>query len=141
MLLYGLFFELTMPHGLLPWLALGTAVLLSWLVSFSWNFLINLSAFWTPNAQGIGRFGFLIALFLSGFLMPIRFFPPWLVRLAYLTPFPHMLNSVVEIYLGILQGSDLLLVLLMQLLWAGVLIAAGQLVLRMAVRRLVILGG
>lgn len=141
MLLYSLFFDLTVPQSAGQWLALWAAILLSWLVSFSWNFLINLAAFWTPNARGVGRFGFLVAWFLSGFLMPLRFFPSWLVQLAYLTPFPHMLNSVVEIYLGILQGKDLLLALLMQMVWAGLLIALVQLVLRTAVRRLVILGG
>ncbi len=120
---------------------LAAAVILSWLVSFSWNFLINLAAFWIPNARGIGRFGFIVAWFLSGFLMPLRFFPEWVVRVANLTPFPHMVNTVVDVYLGDLAGRALLQGLLFQALWAAALIVLGQLVLRVAVRRLVILGG
>ena len=114
---------------------------MSWLVSFSWHFLVNLAAFWVPNARGIGRFGFIVAWFFSGFLMPLRFFPEWVVRLAYLTPFPHMVNTVVNVYLGDLTGQALFQALLFQALWAVALIALGQLVLRAAVRRLVILGG
>ena len=73
--------------------------------------------------------------------MPLRFFPAWLVRLAYLTPFPHLVNTVVEVYLGLLQGPALVRALLSQARWAAVLVVAGQLLLRVAVRRLVILGG
>lgn len=141
MFCYALVYEIIVPYTAGRWLALAAAVILSWLVSFSWNFLINLAAFWIPNARGIGRFGFIVAWFLSGFLMPLRFFPEWVVRVANLTPFPHMVNTVVDVYLGDLAGRALLQALLFQALWAVALIVLGQLVLRAAVRRLVILGG
>jgi ABC-2 type transport system permease protein len=73
--------------------------------------------------------------------MPLRFLPEWLVNLAQLTPFPHLVNTVVEIYLGLLTGPDMGRALLLQAFWAALLIGAGQLILRLAVRRLVILGG
>jgi ABC-2 type transport system permease protein len=141
MVMFALVWELTVPGSGAQWLALLSACLLAWLVSFAWHFLVNLAAFWTPNARGIGRFGFLITWFLSGFLMPLRFFPEWVQRLASLTPFPHMVNTIVETYLGLLKGPALWQALLLQALWAVILVAAGQLILRRAVRRLVILGG
>jgi len=52
-----------------------------------------------------------------------------------------MFNTVIEIYLGILQGQEMIYVLLYQLLWAVGLILLGQMILRAGVRRLVILGG
>ena len=82
-----------------------------------------------------------MAWFFSGFLMPLRFLPDWTERLAYFTPFPHMLNTVVEVYLAVLQGPDLVEALLIQALWALGMILMGQVILRAAVRRLVILGG
>ena len=139
--LFSLVFPLTYPDTFFQWLALATAVCLSWLVSFTYRFLINLAAFWTPNARGIGRFGFIAAMFFSGFLMPLRLYPDWLQTVCRWTPFPHMLNTVVEVYLGILQGPALWQALLMQLVWAIGLAALGQILLRTAVRRLVILGG
>ena len=141
MLLFALVFPMTYPSGLGQWLAVATAVLLSWLVSFTYRFLINLAAFWTPNAKGIGRFSFIFAMFLSGFLMPLRLYPDWLQTIASWTPFPYMLNTIVEVYLGILQGPALWQALLTQAIWIVLLAAAGQLVLKTAVRRLVILGG
>ena len=118
-----------------------SALTLSMLVSFSYRFLINLAAFWTPDARGVGRFAFTIMWFLSGFLMPLRFFPDWFVRLCHLTPFPSMVNTVVEVYLGVLTGPELVQALGAQLLWIVLLSVTCQFVLRAGVRRLVIQGG
>jgi ABC-2 type transport system permease protein len=138
---YALVFDITLPHGVTQWLALVAALLLSWLVSFAWRFLINLAAFWTPDARGVGRFVFGLSWFLSGFAMPLRFFPDWFVRLASLTPFPSMINTVVEVYLGVLSGPAIVRALLLQVFWIVALLGVSQLVLRAGVRRLVIQGG
>jgi ABC-2 type transport system permease protein len=141
MALYDLFFELVHPTSLGQWAAVALATILSLLVSFAFRFLLNLAAFWSPDARGIGRFGFVFAWFFSGFLMPLALFPEWVQRLASLTPFPQMLNVVVEIYVGKLAGPALAQALLGQAFWAVLLVALGQVVFRTAVKRLVILGG
>jgi len=141
MVAYALVFDIALPHSGWQWLAVGMALTLSLLVSFSYRFLINLAAFWTPDARGVGRFAFSLSWFLSGFLMPLRFFPNWFVRLCNLTPFPSMVNTVVEVYLGALTGSELIQALGTQLLWIGLLFVVCQLVLRAGVRKLVIQGG
>ncbi len=141
MLAYALVFDITFPRSPGQWLALAAALTLSTLISFSWRFLVNLAAFWTPDAQGVARFAFTLSWFLSGFLMPLRFLPDWFVRLCHLTPFPHTVNTVVEVYLGVLTGPGLLRALGGQLLWLAILVAACQLALRAGVRKLVIQGG
>jgi ABC-2 type transport system permease protein len=141
MMSYAVFFGITTPSSAGGWLAFGVSLFLAWLLSFSWRFLINLSAFWVPNALGVARFGFTLSWFLSGFLMPLRFFPDWFIQLCSFTPFPAMINTVVEIYLGVLEGSALVSGLLVQVAWVAVLFMAGQLVLRLGIRKLVILGG
>jgi ABC-type uncharacterized transport system permease subunit len=75
------------------------------------------------------------------FLMPLRFFPEGVQTIAYLTPFPHMLNTVVEVYLGVLTGMNLVWALLAQAAWVIGLVVICQFVLSRATRRLVILGG
>jgi ABC-2 type transport system permease protein len=138
---YAIFFGITTPHSVGQWFAVAITLIFSWLVSFSWRFLVNLSAFWTPNALGVVRFGFILSWFLSGFLMPLRFYPDWFIRLAHLTPFPHTVNTVIEVYLGVVTGPELVRALGGQLVWIVALVAASQLTLRAGVRRLVILGG
>jgi ABC-2 type transport system permease protein len=141
MLIYALVFKITLPANAGQWLAFASSLILGLLVSFAWRFLVNLAAFWTPNAVGVGRFAFGITWVMSGFFMPLRFFPDWFVTLCHLTPFPAMVNTIIEVYLGILTGPALLRALLGQALWVVILVVAGQLVLRAGVHRLVIQGG
>jgi ABC-2 type transport system permease protein len=141
MMIYAFIFNISYPTSITQWLALFVTLILSWLISFAYRFLVNLSAFWSPDARGIGRFAFIIVMFFSGFLMPLRFFPDWVQTLAYLTPFPHMLNTVVEVYLGVLTSTELIKALLAQVAWAVALIIVCQIVLRLGTKRLVILGG
>ena len=141
MLLFELVYDLSYPNTAVQWFTLIICLALSWLLSFEWRFLINLSSFWSPQAKGIIRFGFMLALFFSGFLMPIGLFPNWVQQLAYATPFPYFLDAPVEIYLGITTGTGLVHVILIQSLWSLGLFGLCQLVLKRAFRRLVILGG
>lgn len=141
MIAYAVFFEITVPQSAAQWMAFALVVLLSWLVSFSFRFLVNLASFWTPNAAGIGRMAFILSWFLSGFFMPLRFLPPWFVKLCYLTPFPYTVNAVVEVYLGLVQGSALSGIILGQIAWILILTFASAVALRAGVRRLEILGG
>jgi ABC-2 type transport system permease protein len=138
---YAVFYRITVPDSLIQWTSFLAALLLAWWVSFSWRFLVNLAAFWTPNAVGIGRLAFMLSWILSGFMMPLRFFPDWFQRLCYLTPFPHTINSVVEVYLGLLEPSQLIAALVAQGAWIAGLWVASQLLLYTGVRRLVIQGG
>ncbi|MBN1878209.1 MAG: ABC-2 family transporter protein [Anaerolineae bacterium] len=140
-LAYAVFFHITLPQTLVQWLCLGLTLSLSLLVSFGWRFLINLTAFWTPDARGIGRIGFSLSWFLSGFIMPLRFFPDWFVKLCNWTPFPAMINTIIEIYLGVLEGPELLKALALQGVWIVLLFSVCQLVMRAGVRKLVIQGG
>jgi ABC-2 type transport system permease protein len=138
---YAVLVGITFPHGPSQWIALVISLVLAWMISFAWRFLVNISAFWTPDARAIGRFGFMLPYFITGFLMPLRFFPNWFVRLCDLTPFPSMVNSVIEIYLGLVHGPQLVYELAKQAAWVIVLVCVCQLTLKFGVRRLVIQGG
>jgi ABC-2 type transport system permease protein len=141
MVFYAVVFGITVPDSPAQWIALLLSLSLTWMISFAWRFLINLSAFWSPNSLGICRMLYALSWFMSGFFMPLRFMPDWFVRLCYLTPFPSMINTLIEVYLGLLKGSQLAQALLTQAAWALGLMLLGQLVLRSGVRRLVIQGG
>jgi ABC-2 type transport system permease protein len=141
MVIYALIFDITTPTSIGQWLIFAIALLFALLVGFAWRFLVNLASFWTPNAVGVGRFAFGISWVMSGFFMPLRFFPDWFAMLCKLTPFPSMVNTPVEIYLGVSTGWAAAGALLGQLFWWAVLVIIGQLFLQAGVRRLVIQGG
>ena len=141
LLIYALFVKLSLPTTLWQWLLFVPVLLLSWLVSFGWRFLINLAAFWTPNARGIGRFGFGLTWVLSGFYMPLSLYPEWFQRLCEMTPFPAMVSTPLQLFLGQLSGPQLAWAIAHQALWSIALVALAHLILNRGVRRLVIQGG
>jgi len=141
MALYALFYRIALPPTVLHWLALIPALALALWVSFGWRFLVSLAAFWTHDAVGIGRAAWTLTVFLSGFLMPLAFLPPWMKAVMSLTPFPAMVNTPIEVYLGLMDGPALLGALAVQAFWVMVLYALAQTVLAAGVRKLVIQGG
>jgi len=141
MLLYAIIFDISYPEKSVQWLALSFALILSWLISFAWRFLINLSAFWSPNTFGIARFAYGLSWVLSGFAMPLAFFPSWFQNIANATPFPSMVYTIIEIYLGIATGNEIIWLLLVQVLWFILLVMIARIVLAAGIRRLVLLGG
>jgi ABC-2 type transport system permease protein len=138
---YAIVFDITYPKSLGKWLALGATLILSLLVSFAWRFLVNLAAFWSPDARGIGRLAFVSSWIFSGFWMPLDLLPDWFDHLCHMTPFPATVNTVVEIYLHPMSGIEVLQALGFQLAWFLILTTACQLLLHMGVRKLVIQGG
>jgi ABC-2 type transport system permease protein len=58
-----------------------------------------------------------------------------------MTPFPAMVSTPLQIFLGTIDASTMYLALLSQLLWGIALLFIAHLVLRRGVRRLVIQGG
>lgn len=139
--LYALLYHLALPPTPFHWLALIPVVFLAWWVSFLWRFVVSLSAFWTPDAMGIGRAASTLATFLSGFMMPIAFFPSWLSNLIRLTPFPAMITVPVEVFLGIVPVEGLLPMMLEQCAWGLAMYLLARLVLSRGVSKLVIQGG
>lgn len=138
---FALLYPIQVPSRLDQWLVLPLALLLGWLVSYAWRFLVNLSAFWTPDARGFGRVAFMLSQLLAGFVMPLRLYPDWFIEICQWTPFPALFNTSVEVFLGILEGPELALSLLNQVVWFLILAVLCQVVLKAGVRRLVIQGG
>jgi ABC-2 type transport system permease protein len=140
-MVFALFYDVVWPASALQWLAFLLSIVLALLVSFAWRFLVNLAAFWTPNALGIGRFAFGLSWTFSGFFMPLALFPDWLAQFSRLTPFGASVYFPIEVFLGTAQGAALLQGLLLQVGWFILLTLIDALVLSLGVRKLVIQGG
>ena len=122
-------------------LAFMAAMGLAMLVSFSLNFIVNLSGFWLLDATGLMLLANTVLMFFSGFLLPIAFFPPALRAVANALPFQAITSLPAQVFLGKIDGAELGGVFLLQLFWAGVLGAVAVVVLRAAMRKVVIQGG
>ena len=121
--------------------AFAAALSIAMLVSFSLNFMVNLSGFWLLDATGMLLLAGMLLMFFSGFLLPLAFFPPVLQAIARVLPFQAITGLPAQVFLGQIRGEALLQTLLLQIFWAVVLALLALLVLRAAMRKVVIQGG
>lgn len=128
----------TMP---ITWVTLAASLALAVAVSFGWRFLLNLAAFWTTDARGLGNVANVAVLILSGFMVPLPFFPDWLRSVLLALPFASIIHFPADIFVERTTGTAALAALGQQALWAVVMLAAAQLLAGAATRRVVIQGG
>lgn len=140
-LLYAFFIPVVMPQTVLVWGVFALSLVMACLLSFSWRFVVNCIAFWTLDAKGFCSIAYTLGMVLMGFVIPVGWFPPWLQRVVLWTPFPAMLSTPVDIFLGRLSSFALGYALLRQALWLILMLTLAQFVLRQGVKRLVIQGG
>jgi len=122
-------------------LGFAAAIALALVLSFAFSFIVNMAAFWLIEAGGVMMIANIMLSFFSGFLMPIAFFPPALAAVARALPFQAITGLPAQIFLGQIRGAALGRALLLQLAWTIVMVAAGLLMLRAAMRKVVVQGG
>lgn len=132
---------LSLPATAGPYLLGFISILAAVSLNFLGFFLVNLLAFWVVEVRGYWMLYMTVMNLLSGFLVPVTWFPAWLADFARATPFPSMLQTPVDILAGRTDGGESLGLVGIQLLWLVVLVAASQLMLRFGSRKLVVQGG
>jgi ABC-2 type transport system permease protein len=134
-------FGLHWPSSIGAWLALVLSAVLAVVVSFGWRFLLNLSAFWTTDARGLGGLALSAMMFLGGFIVPVRMFPDWLQAIVLVLPFAAMIQIPADMFVERISGAAALSALALQVFWAVVMLGCAQLVTAVATRRVVVQGG
>jgi ABC-2 type transport system permease protein len=134
-------FGIPLPSFPLGWLAWMATLLLATVASFGFRMLVNLTAFWTADARGLGNIAMALVTFLSGFIVPLPFLPPLVRDVCLALPFAAMVQTPSDVFVGKLAGASLLSAVGLQLAWCLVLLAACQLVVAAATRRVFVQGG
>ena len=134
-------FGLRWPTSALIWLATLASLALANAIAFAWNFMLELTGFWTLQTKGIRQLALGVMLFLSGFVVPIRLFPDGLRQVALVLPFASVSQLPCDVFLGRALGIDLLAVLSQQAFWAVVMLGLAQAMVVVATRRVVAQGG
>ncbi len=133
----ALVFDLAVPSDIVTWAAFALSVTLAVITGFGLSFTLALTGFWLLDTRGPFQLVGVVMQFLSGFIVPITFFPDWLEALSRALPFAAMAQVPVEVFLG----KSGLAALAGQAAWALALLGLGRLVLARATRRVVVQGG
>lgn len=116
-------------------LALGLLVLVA--VSM----FIYISVFWTMSPVGSTLMIGVAGEFLAGLIIPVPLMPDWLQRIAYALPFRWTADFPFRVYSGQIPIQEATVGIVIQLVWLAVLVVAGKLLIRRALRQVVVQGG
>lgn len=137
----SLVFTLRLPTSGVTWIAFALSFFLAVTVSFALRFMVNLSAFWFLEVRGVLTIAGAAWTVLSGFTVPVAFFPEGVRNVVHVLPFVAMLALPADIFLERVRGAEVVATLLIQCVWVLVLLGAGRLLLRAATQKLVVQGG
>jgi ABC-2 type transport system permease protein len=132
---------LALPEDPLSYLLGAASLLLAITVAFLADMMVNLAAFWLLETRGLTVVYNAVMNLLSGFLIPILWFPDWLLAIARATPFPSMIQTPIDTLSGRITPAEALPLIGIQVLWTVVLAVLAWLMLRSGVRSVEVQGG
>jgi len=141
MVIVSLIFPLDFSGSLATWGFFVLSTLLSFIVNSEINLLAGLMTFFIFNIAGLLRAKRVIIDLFSGLLLPISFYPGCAQQIMGFLPFQAISYIPSMIFTEGLTGSAMYNALLLQLIWAAVLLLPIQVIWVVARRKLVVQGG
>jgi len=117
------------------------ALLLGLLLVVAISMLIYISVFWTMSPTGSILMIGVAGEFFAGLIVPVPMMPAWLQSIVYALPFRWTADFPFRVYSGHIGVTEALWGIPLQLLWLAALVGAGHLLMRRALRRVVVQGG
>ena len=103
--------------------------------------VFSLFCFFTTGHLGITWVRKALFEFFSGALIPLTIFPLWLKRVAYITPFPYMIQVPVSIFFNDRQFDDYLFIFFIQNLWIVFFVVCHTFLFKNIQKKFTIAGG
>jgi ABC-2 type transport system permease protein len=140
-IMLGFVFQVRVPAG--PGLYLfPVSLLLAFVISFSIDYLIGLTGFYSESVWGISTTKEIIVTIFSGALIPLQFFPEQIQKILYWLPFQAIYHTPLMMITQPDLGWDVFLPMLaVQIFWAAVMFIGARLFYNQAVKVLRIAGG
>lgn len=121
-------------------LGLLGSIVLAHVLSFQISWLLGLAAFYLIEISGVYEFYYMVSAFLAGQMAPLTMLPDAVRSLAHALPFSYILWFPVQIFLGNIQGQQILHGMAMQAAWIAVLYVAGALLWRAGMKKYTAVG-
>jgi len=134
-------FRIVLPGDFVQLAMFFASMILGMCVVISISMLVYVSAFFTINSAGTRMMIAMGGDFLAGGIIPIPFFPDTFRRIVELSPFGALQNMPLRIFSGHIYGAELVQGLALQVFWLVVLVLAGRLLMRRALKRVIAQGG
>lgn len=133
--------RMSLPENVWQLALFLVSMVLGLCVVVSFGMLIYISAFYTLSPVGIRLIAAVLSDFLAGATIPLPFFPEPFRSIAEYLPFAAMQNMPLRIYVGNISGKEAAIGILMQCFWFVLLVIIGKLLMKNALKKVVVQGG
>ena len=137
----ALIFHPALHPSLYQVLAFLLALVFAWLLRFFWGYWLALLAFWATQANALLGIQDALIFLLAGQVAPVSLLPGPLGVLAQILPFRYMISFPIEILLGSLNLSGILIGFAYQIGWLLVTLLIFTVIWRNGVRHYTAVGG
>jgi len=134
-------FGISMPVTWVAALLFIISLTLGFCVLVAFNMLIYISAFYTVSSMGIRILSVSLVELFAGAVIPLPFLPGGIRKIFELLPFASMQNTPFLIYTGNFDSQAAIFSILLQIFWLTALIIIGKLLMRKALKKVVVQGG
>ena len=134
-------FNLTLPPAPVYGVMFVISIFFGFLVLIAFSMLLYISAFYTLSPVGIRILATSVIEFFAGAIIPLPFFPQALQPIMYALPFASMQNTPFLIYTGYTTGFEAIRSMLLQAGWFVILLVSGKLLMKRALKKVVVQGG
>ncbi len=134
---YHLLFPSSFSHFLLFLFSLFVGTLLVTALTTLYPILTLI----TLSEKGIVNAFITTANILSGTIVPVSFFPPFLRFISKILPFQYVSDLPFQIYTGAISFQDAFVNVFIQIIWLFLLIVIGELLMKKIMKRVTVQGG
>ncbi|MED4533120.1 daunorubicin ABC transporter permease [Metabacillus fastidiosus] len=141
MIVVGFIFPMEFSADWLTWSLFALSLLFSFIINTQINLITGILTFFLFNNEGLMRAKRVIIDLFSGLLLPISFYPDWAQEIMKFFPFQAISYVPSMIFTEGFKGNALLEALILQGLWAIILLIPIQIIWYIAKKQMIIQGG
>ncbi len=104
-------------------------------LAFVYKMIIGLAAFWMTDSRGLLNLEAIVFLLFAGFVIPLGLFPLGIRNFALFQPLAYMIYYPILAIQGLLNVSQLIQIVLYQMLWSLVLVMVYKKVWALGIKR------
>lgn len=137
----AIFWELALPVSFLNFILCIFIIILGIPITFFIQMIVGTIGFYTNSIWGMQIFRKAVIQIFSGIVAPISLFPLWFQELSKFLPFKELIYTPINIWLGQVDYSEILFVIIKQIIWGAVLYIIAKKFFNHAIKNITINGG
>ncbi|ARK29755.1 ABC transporter permease [Halalkalibacter krulwichiae] len=141
MVIVALIFPISLSASLTTWFFFFLSLVFSFIVNTQINLLTGIMTFFLFNNAGLIRAKRVVIDLFSGLLLPISFYPLWAQSVMMYLPFQAISYIPSMIFTEGFVGREIYTAVMLQALWAVLLLIPIQLLWMLAKKQLIVQGG